>query len=83
MNHHLGSGDGERSPIEVKISEEAGMGRESWLPSRGAQVIKSKITLRKEVVPGIEGKSRVCRSEPRDEVVLPGLDSTFGCIATM
>ena len=46
-------------------------------------MIQGDVALGKEVVPGVERKRRVGRSEPCDEVVLPGLDSTLSRITTM
>ena len=83
MDHHLCSRDSEGSSIEVVIPEKACMGGQSRLATRRTKMVQSDVALGKEVVPGVERKRRVGRSEPCDEVVLPSLDSTFSCISTM
>jgi hypothetical protein len=83
MEDDASTWDGKGCPIEIKVTEKAGMGREFGLAPGGTEEIQGGVTLGEEVIPCCQRKCRVRGSQTGDEVVLPGLDGPFCSIATM
>ncbi len=71
------------TPVEVKDAMEARIGGEPGLAARGAKEVQRDVSLWHEQIPFGEREFGVAKSETRTEMVLPGLDSTFGRVAAM
>ncbi len=71
------------TPVEVKDAVEARIGGEPGLAARGAKEVQRDVSLWHEQIPFGEREFGVAKSETRTEMVLPGLDSTFGRVAAM
>jgi hypothetical protein len=83
VDDNLGSRNGERCSIEIEISEEACVGREFGLSTRGTKEVQGEVTLWEEIVPSGEREGRVSRGQTSDEMVLPCLDGSLGGVTTM
>jgi hypothetical protein len=83
MNDHPGTRNSKWCSIKIEIAEQACVGRELRLATRGTKEVQGEIALWEEIVPSRERKGRICSGQTSDEMVLPCLDGSLGGVTTM
>ena len=80
---NVGTRRGERTCIEIKVTEDISERGEFRIGSGVAKKIQGEYCLRQKSVPFTKRKVRIARGKASKKVVFEGLNSSFGCVAPM
>ncbi len=83
MGNDLGAQGGERSTIEIELTEQGGVSRERRMDARRTEEVEGQNCLRKETIPFGERELGVDGAKNGDEVIFERPNGTFGSIDAM